>query len=393
MAAPRLILHIGPHKTATSFVQAAFDASAPTLGRAGVRYCSIGREGVAHHHLARAMYDSHHGGPAGGTSRTLWAAVRDELDSLGPDGRLLVSSEDFSQLLDRDLDALAGELVGVDVELLVGVRHPVAAIPSLWQESVKWARQWSLPTAAQELLRDDRIAVVPLIDRWVRRFPQRAPLLAVVPGTGGPGDVLSNVADALGLRAGTLAEPSGPTSLNRSITLLHAEAVRSVSIALDPCDEPSTLDARQQVTRRLAGLPLAGDDGERPRLTGEVLARADELAATTVERLRASDWRVHGDLDAIGGDARRRDRDDPRSRPTAVPSRQEIVGALEQMQRTLGADERRQRVAIALAITRLQGGAWRDPGLVGVRGGRRGRWRRDALVPGAGRWRRRRRSC
>ena len=344
----RLILHIGPHKSATTVIQAALAGAEEPLRSEGLHYSRVGRYGNGQHQLAWALYQGERqvGMHTQGVSLPTWRDVLLELEEL-PDGeRLLVSAEDLSQLLDHELDALAAALDGVDVEVIAGLRDPAAAIPSLWQESIKWSRQWSLATASGRLLRDDRITLLPLLERWRVRFDRRPMRLLVVPGVGPGSAVLENLASALGVGSSPLLASRPPTRSNASITMVHAEALRAVSIAMDPSDERATLAVRQRVVQRLA---LMGDvlgSGVTPTLSENDHQRASELRASICRDATAGPILISGSLEDISVNAREW---------TSPPLPGQIIGALVSLRTHLQPDEHELMAAVAMAEQRLEG--------------------------------------
>jgi hypothetical protein len=349
MTAPaRLILHIGPHKSATTLIQGALAGAEGQLRSEGLHYSRVGRHGNGQHQLAWAMYqgDRQVGLHTQGVLLPSWQDVLRELVELLDGARLLVSAEDLSQLLDDELDALASELDGVDVEVVAGFRDPAAAIPSLWQESVKWSRQWSLATAVGRLLRDDRITLLPLLERWRLRFGRRAMRLLVVPGVGPTSGVLENLASALDVECSTVVADMASTPTNASITMIHAEALRAVSIAMDPSDARASLPARQRAVQRLALMGDALGGGPPPTLSENDGRRASELRASICRSATAGQMVISGTIEDVAVAI---------PEWTPPPSREQILGALGTLRRHLEPDEHDIRAVVAMAEDRLKG--------------------------------------
>ncbi len=149
---PRLVLHVGPHKTATTYIQNNLAAYRDTLDQAGWLYPdNIGiMDGVpeAHHDLAyRAETyfwpgrDNHH------QMTGLAAKVR------ATGKNLLLSAEGFSMWALSQYLRLADILGFPKVEVVYALRDPVALLHSYWAEEVKQGMTASFP---------DRIAGVTL---------------------------------------------------------------------------------------------------------------------------------------------------------------------------------------------------------------------------------------
>jgi hypothetical protein len=331
--ARRLVLHIGPHKTATSLLQAAFASNGDGLADGGVVYGAAGRHGDGHHELAWTMFDGEHGQQvlAQGRPPATWDDVTTELGSLDAEERLLLSSEDFCFFEDRELRLLAAAVAGLQLEVLVGVRDPVAAIPSMWQESVKWGEQWSLDDASETLSRDPEIELLPLIDRWRRHVPQARIRAFVVPAGGSRTDLLRATASALGVPPDALAGATVPPEAgNSSLPWVHVEALRAISIAIDPAGGRAGLPRRQEVLRPLAFVDPGGR-ADRPRLGPGQLERALAVRGKLLAGLADRDIDLAGDPAALSTP------EDPGRRP-APPEAAEVIGALRSMRRQLPAE-------------------------------------------------------
>jgi hypothetical protein len=149
-AGPHLTLHIGLHKTGTTYVQRQLLANRNRLAKAGVLVPLSGLDdrsaadqakmgGFAGHlGIARHVRDG---------SAPVWAGLRDEIAASGA-GRVVISCENltFPQNADRPrrIAALADRLREVGfgkVSLVASVRRPDAWVEALWRENVVQARR------------------------------------------------------------------------------------------------------------------------------------------------------------------------------------------------------------------------------------------------------------
>jgi hypothetical protein len=167
----RLVLHVGPHKTATTYIQNNLAAYRDTLDQAGWLYPdNIGiMDGVpeAHHDLAyRAETyfwpgrDNHH--------QLTGLAAR----ARATQKNLLLSAEGFSMWSLSQYLRLADILGCPTVEVVYALRDPVALLHSYWAEEVKQGMTASFP---------DRIAGVtldPLRSRLLNPLFDLNPLIA-----------------------------------------------------------------------------------------------------------------------------------------------------------------------------------------------------------------------
>lgn len=144
----RLVIHIGPHKTASSYIQVNLQRARDDLASKGWLYPSEATDGMgAHHHLAhnadQYLPDT--------------APYRPLLEKLGQSARangdnIVLSAEGFCRMAPANFDVLA-DILGFDgYELVYVVRDQLDLFPSLWAEEVKQGRSLGLADRfAQEI--------------------------------------------------------------------------------------------------------------------------------------------------------------------------------------------------------------------------------------------------
>ncbi|MEQ3625634.1 MAG: hypothetical protein ABNH26_02980 [Celeribacter sp.] len=136
----RLILHIGAHKTGTSYLQRILHRNRDLLAKNGVIYPDLGPN-PAHHILAAPWIDMpeiepHWFGDAGAAG--LWK--RFIADMAGHDGPVILSAEPFSRVAPQavDLPALAALCAAFEsVTIVYVVRHQVELAQSIWLQRAK----------------------------------------------------------------------------------------------------------------------------------------------------------------------------------------------------------------------------------------------------------------
>ncbi|MGB7244823.1 MAG: sulfotransferase domain-containing protein [Sulfitobacter sp.] len=139
----RVILHIGAHKTATSYLQRCFFHNREQLEQAGVFYPDLGPN-PAHHILVAPWIDVPEipaeyfggGGPDG-----LWQ--RFVAEYAGKDGVVFLSAEPFSRAQSQavDMAELAARLRDFEsVQIIYAVRGQVDLIQSIWSQRAKSAK-------------------------------------------------------------------------------------------------------------------------------------------------------------------------------------------------------------------------------------------------------------
>jgi hypothetical protein len=126
----RYVVHVGPHKTGTTYLQLRLAQAAAALNAAGVLYPETWRAGPglpSHHGLFRRLRD-------GQTDQ-----LRQELAALPvpADGTVVLSAEDLQFLEPPEIAGLAAALGTPDVTIVYYCRRWSELLPSVWQERVK----------------------------------------------------------------------------------------------------------------------------------------------------------------------------------------------------------------------------------------------------------------
>lgn len=127
---PRYLIHVGPHKTGTTYLQLRFDAARDRLRHSGVAYpieWSIGPGAPSHlklFHAIRAANVSY-------LSSTFEQIARSGVEDV------LISAEDLNHLEQGELGYLREALRGEQAVIIFYIRRWSELLPSLWQERVK----------------------------------------------------------------------------------------------------------------------------------------------------------------------------------------------------------------------------------------------------------------
>jgi hypothetical protein len=119
-------LHIGPHKTGTTFLQKVFQENIELLNENDIDYINFGKQFLGHHEMAAFLNQKRY------EEGDIRSAVENSQFN-----KILISSENFDVLHPYALEFLKGELSGCDVEVLVSYRTPTSRLYSWWQEEVK----------------------------------------------------------------------------------------------------------------------------------------------------------------------------------------------------------------------------------------------------------------
>jgi len=143
-----LVLHIGPHKTATTYVQNNLYEVRDQLKARGWVYPEIGTQMLTGHH------DLAHNAPHFVEPDGEMAAELTELGrtTRAADQNLLFSAEGFCRWTVAKMTALADRLEAETLDLVYVVRDPMDAFYSYWAEEMKQGFSVSLPERLAEHL-------------------------------------------------------------------------------------------------------------------------------------------------------------------------------------------------------------------------------------------------
>jgi hypothetical protein len=129
----RLFLHIGSHKTATTYLQGSFANSPEVMARLGLLYPQSGRAWAGHFRLVWALKSPDHAQTAL-EDLPPWAETLAEIDA-SPHPAALISAEDFSLGFDPSrLAPLAGRY---DTQVIYYLRSPDSHLESFYNQQVK----------------------------------------------------------------------------------------------------------------------------------------------------------------------------------------------------------------------------------------------------------------
>jgi hypothetical protein len=363
-ASKRVVLHIGLHKTGTTYVQSVLRANRERLASMGILF--PGGPGQPKHTFA--VYDLFGRRPRGtGDDR-----IAGQWDAMT---RLIAESELPVAMLSEEATSLASaaqarkavrSFADAEVHVLVTVRDLGRVALSAWQEDVKTDELWTWREYADALADPDARAKAPargfwlrqdataILDVWIQVVPaDRVHVVTVPPAGSPPGELLRRIGSVVGFDPDGLAEPDrwdnvsvGPVGtelLRRMNARLHRRLNQRqyhdvVETDLAPILAGAGAGAsggagafrlpeadREWVEReaerliegiRACGVPVVGDLADlgprfddSGRVPGEVTddevleAAVDALAGLT-ERFAVAKWRRRGrDAAAVGDDA------------------------------------------------------------------------------------------
>ncbi len=141
---PRYTIHIGAHKTGTTYLQRVFHALRPALAGEGIVFPSHWAQSddqPGHRKLYERLTD-------GATD-----VLRDEFKAIAAD-EVLISSEDLSYLQEPHLSQLRTLLDGAAVTIVFYCRRWSEMMPSVWQERIKHGFFETFPQFLAAVMKD-----------------------------------------------------------------------------------------------------------------------------------------------------------------------------------------------------------------------------------------------
>lgn len=295
------VVHIGPHKTGTTALQAAFWNSRPALLAQGVRHVGRSKNPST---AARSVVDqpspySVDKPPSIGD----WHALVREFRR-AKEQRVVVSSEFFAWAKPDAIARIVEDLDPTRIQVVVTLRRLAKVIPSMWQQNVQQGTvtpfgEWVSGVVERKnqafwyLERHDE-----LIERWSTVVgPER--VTAVVVDDRDHDVLMHSFERLLGLDAGLFHDV--PDQMNRSLTLPEAEAVRAFNVAFNAEKLPRDLHAR---TMRFGAAQHMKErkpprHEQRVTLPPWAVEPVAEIQREIADNIRSSGVRIVGSLDVL----------------------------------------------------------------------------------------------
>ncbi len=303
MAERRCFLHIGLHKTGTTYVQQLMRANRATLRAQGVLYPG-GKDSPSQVFavwdlLGRRPRGSGNDGRITGAWQTLVDGVR-----AGQDSTVLISDEHLSLASARQVRSAVAAFPEHEVHVLVTVRDLARTVGSAWQEEVKNRGDWAWADFAAAVQNPQRAGANPargfwarqdlpaILATWAQHVPvQRIHVLTVPPPGSPPGVLVERLADVVGVDPATLTEEA-PWA-NETVGLVGTELIRRLNPLLQRLNQRQFDKVMKLTMVRLMAehVPLV-----RLGLPAADLEWAQATGARMVADIRAAGYPVVGDL-------------------------------------------------------------------------------------------------
>ena len=300
------ILHIGPHKTGTTTLQAALYSARAELSRQGVHVAGRNR-----HPMAAVLAAT--GRPAPNSQdreappRSKWNTLLREIRA-AREPRVVLSSEFFADARPDAIRRIVDELDPARVQIVVTLRPLAKIIPSQWQQYVQAGMRTGMEPWLRGIFSDEPDKTSPSFwfrhrhDRLVRRWAELVGvdrLTAVVVDDSDHEGLLRTFERLLAVRGGMLV--ADRDLRNRSMTLPEIEVVRAFNQQYAKTRLGRAV--HYKVMRFGAALSMKQREPKptEARITAPqwALDRAGAVAEEMVAGIRASGVRVIGDLDLL----------------------------------------------------------------------------------------------
>ncbi len=307
MNAPqRVYVHIGLHKTGTTYLQNLFAANRSRLRAAGVDYPGGDDEPVP----AFAALDVQGWRPRGYNDKRVegaWDAIVDVIHSRALPAAL-ISEERLSMSTLKQARRIVESFPESEVHVIVTVRDLGRIVVSSWQEDVKSDETWTWQQFIASVKDPSQLAKAPARGFWLRQDvvkicetweaalePDRIHVVTVPESGSSPDELLRRFSSVVGFDPATLTEPAAWS--NETVGVAATEVLRRVNVRLG-----GRLNQREH-DRAIKNMlvPMLAERTEPVRFTlpeEDVRwagARADEMIAGIIDH----GYPVTGDLEEL----------------------------------------------------------------------------------------------
>ncbi|MGI8434885.1 MAG: hypothetical protein ACR2LE_09155 [Nocardioidaceae bacterium] len=305
--APDIVyLHIGLHKTGTTYLQNVLRANRELLLEQRVDFPG-GPGGPVQ---AFAVWDLQGRRPRGADDARIAGSWTSLVDAVNISGcpTALISEERLSLSTRKQVRQAVSSFPDSDVHVVVTARDLGRVAVSAWQEEVKNDQTWTWQEFVDAVKDPDKLAVSPARGFWLRQDlvticqtwesavpPERLHLVTVPQSGSSPQVLLDRFASVVGFDASVLTEQ--PAWNNETVGVAATEVLRRVNERLD-----RRLNQRQyDRVIKLTVVQMLAKRTEPVRFTlpAEELPWAIARAAEMITALRSRPYAVVGDLDEL----------------------------------------------------------------------------------------------
>jgi hypothetical protein len=296
----RVYLHVGLPKSGTTYLQTILRANRAPLAEHGVAV--VGREHVDLVHAGMVVREDPRLERLPERAGRAWHRLLDEIAGWSGDAAI-VSYELFAGATAEQAARALADLAAYEVHVVITARDLGRALPSAWQERLKFAlttplEEWQPPPESEERSEWGWRTLDPagVAERWGGSVPAERVHLVTMPRGGRPEQLWRRYADACGIGDVDVELPLGQE--NTSLGTAAAELLRRVNEVAGP---PVSTGREQALWLRdtLAHEILAGLDDEPMGLTDAQFDEALERSEQSRARLGDAGYSWHGDPDDL----------------------------------------------------------------------------------------------
>ena len=307
----RVYLHIGLHKTGTTYLQNVMRANRKRIRAQHIEFPG----GAGEPSQAFAVWDLQGRRPRGVDDKRIsgqWQAIVDHVNA-APHPVALLSEERLSLATLKQIRRAVDAFPDSEVHVVVTVRDLARVAVSAWQEEVKNDKTWTWSQFAEAVKDPGQIAkspargfwlrqdVVRICEAWETAVPPERLTIVTVPQPGMPSDtLLRRFASVVGFDPDILTEE--PAWNNETVGVAATEVIRRMNERLGgrlnqrEYDKVVKMTIVQLLARRTEPVRFALPDDE----LGWAAAWADQAIAS----LQARGYQVVGDLAELRPQAR-----------------------------------------------------------------------------------------
>ena len=306
MPPSRVVLHIGLHKTGTTYLQNVLRANRRQLHDQGVAFLG----GPGQPDQSFAVLDLQGRRPRGVHDRRIsgqWDALVTAVGQC-PLSTALISEERLSLSTVKQVRRAVAAFPDSSVEVVVTARDLARVAVSAWQEEIKNDQTWTWPEFSAAVQDPEHVTRSPARGFWLRQdlvricstweaaVPPHRITIVTVPRSGtSPQELLHRFASVVGFDAEALTE--APAWSNENVGVAGTEVIRRVNERLGGRLNQRAYD--HAVKKTLAQHLARRSDAARIGLPADQLQWVSRRADETVEALRSRSYRVVGDLDEL----------------------------------------------------------------------------------------------
>jgi hypothetical protein len=307
MTAPkRVYLHIGLHKTGTTYLQNVLRANREGMRAQQVEFTGGPGEPVQ----AFAVWDLQGRRPRGAADKRIagsWDALVEAVNACGLPSAL-VSEERLSVSNLKQARKAVTSFSDSEVHVVVTVRDLGRVVVSAWQEEVKNDRTWTWEQFVAAVKDPEQVAANPARGFWMRQdlprilqtweasVPAERIHIITVPASGTPPDVLlERYASVVGFDAALLTEQ--PVWGNETVGVAATEVIRRLNDRFEGRLNQRAYDRVVKFT--LVQMLAKRTEPVRFSLPPEELGWVTERAEALIAYVRTRGYPVTGDLDEL----------------------------------------------------------------------------------------------